>query len=73
MRTTKLRLPIAFVFALAAAAGCHSKSANTQTQEQVRQSGIAARAFQINQSNLPPDEKQRLLGQIGANGANPAK
>lgn len=72
MRTTKFWLPIVFAFAAASAAGCH-KSANTQSPEQVRQSAIAARAFQINQSNLPPDQKQRLLSQIGANGANGAK
>ena len=72
MTTTKLWLPIVFAFAVASAAGCH-KSANTQSPEQARQSAIAAQAFQINQSNLPPDQKQRLLSQIGATGANRAK
>jgi hypothetical protein len=72
MRTTKLWLPIVFAFAVASIAGCQ-KPANTRTPEQVRQSAIAAKAFQINQSNLPPDQKQQLLNQIGATGANGAK
>jgi hypothetical protein len=67
MRITKLWLPIVFAFAAASAAGCQ-KSANTQSQEQVRQSAVAAKAFQINNSNLPSDQKQHMIDQLRASG-----
>lgn len=66
MRTNKLWLSIAFALVIASTAGCHKPGSGTETPQQAQQAAIAARAFQINHSNLPPDQKQRLLNQIGA-------
>jgi|GEM_PF-2338975 hypothetical protein len=62
--------------------GCASRSATetaatprpltdaekAQRDEQARKAAIGMRAAQINRSNLPPEEKQRLLNQVQASG-----
>jgi hypothetical protein len=64
---------LALVFVAASVAGCHSSEPASTTAPPpppaaVQQSAIQMQEYQINHSNLPPDQKQRLLDQIRASG-----
>ncbi len=72
MRTQRLWLPIVFAFAVTSASGCHNSASvsptGPPTSTGAQQTVVQMKTYQINHSNLPPDQKQRLLSKLGAAG-----